>query len=144
MMNTLSDCISSSEERHAGSGSGNPRIFYLELARRTCPAPENPESETAWLWKLYTDSRKMLRLLTLLDTYTASDNLTPVQHACSYYLIRNNESLQERLRTIDTLTAWSSLSMNLSELRPSVVRLKEEYIRRLRELKILLNTNEGA
>ena len=141
-MNTLSNRVVSSEERRPSPDDRNLRDFYLELARRTCLPPGDPGNQTAWLWRLYTDTRKTLRLFTMLDTHTASDHLTPVQHACSYYLVRHNVPMQERLRVIDTLSDWSSLSVNLTGQRSAIVRLKEDCIRRLRDLKELLGAHD--
>ncbi len=141
-MNTLSNRVVSSEERRPCPDDRNLRDFYLELARRTCLPPGDPGNQTAWLWRLYTDTRKTLRLFTMLDTHTASDHLTPVQHACSYYLVRHNVPMQERLRVIDTLSDWSSLSVNLTGQRSAIVRLKEDCIRRLRDLKKLLGAHD--
>lgn len=143
-MNTLSNRVVSSEERRPCPDDRNLRDFYLELARRTCLPPGDPGNQTAWLWRLYTDTRKTLRLFTMLDTHTASDHLTPVQHACSYYLVRHNVPMQERLRVIDTLSDWSSLSVNLTGQRSAIVRLKEDCIRRLKDLKDLLGASAAS
>ncbi len=143
-MNTLSDRALLPEEKAPRPGDGNLRDFYLELARRTCLPPGDPENSAAWLWRLYTDTRKTLKLFTALDTHTVADHLTSVQHACSYYLVRHNVPMQERLRVIDTLADWSSLSMNLTGQRPSIVRIKEECVRRLKDLKDLLGASAAS
>lgn len=114
------------------------RQFYLELARRLCPAPEHPESENAWLWKLHATTRRMVRLLSALSSRTAGDQMAPIQRACSFYLMEDGIARKERMQVFTALGAWSELFACAAVLRPSVNQLQQEYVRRARELETIL------
>lgn len=126
-----------------GQENGTPDLntlkkYYLDLAHRFCTPPDNPESETEWLWELHSLLHCAVKLLVHLNEYTASGLKNIGNHRCIQFMIQESLSIPERHQLVRTFTSWAGHSVKLASLRSQTLELQSEYDRQLNDVRKLL------
>ncbi|MFR5871036.1 MAG: hypothetical protein ACLUEV_04770 [Alistipes sp.] len=103
------------EQENGEPGLNTLKKHYLDLAHRFCTPPDNPQSETEWLWELHSLLHGTVKLMAHLNEHTASGPKTSGTVASSS-LIQESFSAPDRQQLVRTITSWIGLSVKLATL----------------------------
>ena len=105
------------EQENGEPGLNTLKKHYLDLAHRFCTPPDNPQSETEWLWELHSLLHGTVKLMAHLNEHTASGPKNIGNRHCIQFMIQESFSAPDRHQLVRTITSWIGLSVKLATLR---------------------------
>ena len=131
------------EQENGEPGLNTLKKHYLDLAHRFCTPPDNPQSETEWLWELHSLLHGTVKLMAHLNEHTASGPKNIGNRHCIQFMIQESFSAPDRHQLVRTITSWIGLSVKLATLRNRTLELQREYDGQLNDVRKLLYASCG-
>ncbi len=116
--------------------------FYLEEARTMCPSAVEGLSEHRTLSILHGRLRRIVRLLTLIQEDTRSNDLHHIQRACGYYLVQDSVPRPERISFNKRLSNHIDICNQLTGERDIAGYTLDYFTRQLHDLEQYLRQKQ--
>ncbi len=115
------------------------RQFFLEEARRLCPATNTDCTEYSKLHTLSRRLKRMERLFTLFYTHGWGEIYPDVQRAFSFYMLEGFIPKKERVRLIDLLAKEISFITQAAQYNDFITFLMQYYSSQVADIDRLIN-----
>ena len=115
------------------------RQFFLEEARRLCPATNTDCTEYSKLHTLSRRLKRMERLFTLFYTHGWGEIYQDVQRAFSFYMLEGFIPKKERVRLIDLLAKEISFITQAAQYNDFITFLMQYYSSQVADIDRLIN-----